>query len=61
MKLHEMRHTGADHMYRETGDIVRASQLLRHASVVTTQAYLHPTRRDPADALAALDKGWAAE
>lgn len=56
--LHEMRHTAADHVYRETGDIVKASQLLRHQSVVTTQAYLHPTRRDLADALAAIDEGW---
>lgn len=58
VKLHEMRHTAADHVYRQTGDIVRASQLLRHSSVVTTQTYLHPTRRDLADALAEIDKGW---
>lgn len=58
VKLHEMRHTAADHLYRQTGDIVRASQLLRHSSVATTEGYLHPTRRDLADALAALDKGW---
>lgn len=58
VKLHEMRHTAADHVYRQTGDIVRASQLLRHASVVTTQTYLHPTRRDLADALAAIDEDW---
>lgn len=58
VKLHEMRHTAADHVYRQTGDIVKASQLLRHSSVVTTQTYLHPTRRDLADALAEIDKGW---
>ena len=28
--------------------------------VVTTQTYLHPTRRDLADALAEIDKGWRA-
>jgi site-specific recombinase XerD len=31
-----------------------AKQLLRHESVATTQAYLHPTRDDLADALARL-------
>lgn len=59
VKLHEMRHTAADHVYRQTGDIVRASQLLRHASVATTETYLHPTRRDLADALAAIDEDWS--
>lgn len=58
VKLHEMRHTAADHVYRESGDIVRASQLLRHSSVATTETYLHPTRRDLADTLAAIDQGW---
>lgn len=31
-----------------------AQQLLRHESVATTQAYLHPTRDDLTDALARL-------
>lgn len=59
IKLHEMRHTAADHVYRESNDIVRASQLLRHSSVATTETYLHPTRRDLADTLAAIDQDWA--
>lgn len=59
MKLHELRHTAADDMYRKTGDIVRAQQLLRHSSVLTTQGYLHPTRRDLADALRVVDEDWA--
>lgn len=58
MKLHEMRHTAGDYVYRQTGDIVRASQLLGHKSVVTTQTYLHPTRQDLAAALVAIDEGW---
>jgi site-specific recombinase XerD len=31
-----------------------AQQLLRHASVATTQAYLHPTREDLSEALAQM-------
>lgn len=58
VKLHEMRHTAADHVYRQSGDIVRASQLLRHSSVSTTQTYLHPTRADLAATLAAIDGDW---
>lgn len=29
--------------HRETGDLYAAKQLARHASVRTTEAYLHPT------------------
>lgn len=59
MKLHELRHSAADHLYRVTGNIVQAQQLLRHSSVLTTQGYLHPTRSDLADALRLVDEDWA--
>jgi site-specific recombinase XerD len=52
--MHELRHSAADNLWRATGDLMLAQQLLRHESVATTQAYLHPTRDDLADALAAL-------
>ena len=42
-------------MWRRTGDIVLAQQLLRE-SPATTAAYLHPTRDDLDAALAALDE-----
>jgi site-specific recombinase XerD len=54
IKMHELRHSAADNLWRATGDLMLAQQLLRHESVATTQAYLHPTRDDLADALAAL-------
>ncbi|MGH3452261.1 MAG: tyrosine-type recombinase/integrase [Haloechinothrix sp.] len=44
--LHELRHSAGDALWRATGNIVLAQQLLRHKSVGTTQRYLHPTRED---------------
>lgn len=35
-----------------------AQLLLRHESLSTTQAYLHPTKRDLAETLRALDAAW---
>lgn len=54
MKLHELRHSAADNLWRASGNLMLAQQLLRHESVATTQAYLHPTRDDLAEALARL-------
>ena len=54
LKLHELRHSAADNLWRETGNLLLAQQLLRHESVATTQAYLHPTREDLSHALAGL-------
>ncbi len=59
MTLHELRHTAADHLFRESGNIVTAQLLLRHANISTTQMYLHPTRRDLAAALEAIDDQWS--
>ena len=56
IKIHELRHSAADNLFRETGNIVLSQQLLRHSSVATTQDYLHPAREDLADALASLHK-----
>lgn len=60
VKTHEMRHSAADNLWRSEGDIVKAQQLLRHASVKTTQGYLHPTRADLAAAIERQDEGWGA-
>jgi site-specific recombinase XerD len=54
IKTHELRHSAADHLWRATGNLMLAQQLLRHESVATTQAYLHPTRDDLAQGLASL-------
>jgi integrase/recombinase XerC len=59
MELHEMRHSAADELWRVTGNIVLAQQLLRHESVGTTQTYLHPTRDDLAAGLAQVAAVWA--
>lgn len=44
--MHELRHSAIDELNRQTGDLVAASQLARHANVATTQTYLHPTQDD---------------
>ena len=51
IKTHELRHSAADNLWRETGNLLLAQRLLRHESVATTQAYLHPSRDDLAQAL----------
>jgi integrase/recombinase XerC len=44
--MHELRHSAGDHLWRESGDLIAANKLLRHNSVATTEAYLHPTHED---------------
>jgi integrase/recombinase XerC len=44
--MHELRHSAGDYIWRESGDLLAANELLRHSSVATTQAYLHPTHED---------------
>lgn len=44
--LHELRHTAGDELYRRTGNIVIAQQLLGHKSLETTRRYLHPSTDD---------------
>ncbi len=59
VKMHELRHSAADAVYRLRGDVAMAQMLLRHESLATTQAYLHPTKTDLAETLRALDRAWA--
>ena len=56
VKIHELRHSAADNLWRSTGNVLLAMQLLRHESVATTQLYLHPNRDDLSVALASLDE-----
>jgi len=60
MPMHELRHTAADHLYRETGDLQAVQMLLGHESIGTTQIYLHPTTDDLDRKLAVVEAGWAA-
>jgi integrase len=55
MKLHELRHSAADNLWRKTGNLTMAQQLLRHESPATTAGYLHPTRDDLEAALQGLE------
>jgi integrase/recombinase XerC len=56
IKIHELRHSAADHLWRKSGNIVMAQELLRHESPSTTIDYLHPTRADLETALQSLDE-----
>jgi site-specific recombinase XerD len=55
IKVHELRHSAADNLWRQTGNLTMAQQLLRHESPATTAAYLHPTREDLEAAIRMLD------
>lgn len=44
--MHELRHSAGDRLWRTTGDLLAANQLLRHASLDQTKRYLHPTQED---------------
>lgn len=58
IEMHEMRHSAADHLWRDSGNLVLAGELLRHVSPETTRIYLHPTRADLAAAMRQLDGAW---
>jgi site-specific recombinase XerC len=45
-ELHELRHSALHRVWRETGDLYAAKQLARHASVRTTEEYLHASADD---------------
>ena len=57
IKMHKLRHSAADNLWRETGNIVHAQQLLRHKSVGTTEAYLHPSMDDLTAAMRSMGDG----
>ena len=44
VKTHELRHTAAEALYRQTGDIVLAQQLLRHTDIRTTRGYIRASQ-----------------
>jgi integrase len=48
IKMHELRHSAADNLWRETGN-------LTNESPATTAKHLHPTREDLEAALEALE------
>jgi site-specific recombinase XerC len=54
IQMHEMRHSAAANLYRQSRDLLVANQLLRHVKLDTTRIYLHPNRDDLAQALADL-------
>jgi integrase len=56
--MHELRHSAGDAIYRLTGDLVLAQQLLRHEDIKTTRGYLHPSLDRLKSAMADLEASW---
>jgi integrase/recombinase XerC len=56
--MHELRHSAGDAIYRLTGDLVLAQQLLRHDDIKTTRGYLHPSLDRLKDAMTDLEASW---
>lgn len=46
LNFHALRHTACSALYRSTKDIRLTQRFARHASVVTTAIYAHPTDED---------------
>jgi integrase len=61
VKLHELRHTAADTLYRHKHDLVMAQDRLGHESPTPTRRYLHPSREDLAAAMRDLELSWRNE
>lgn len=53
-RFHDLRHTFASSVYSNTGDLLVTRDLLRHASVQTTQVYALPDESRAFDAVAGL-------
>lgn len=58
IKMHELRHTAADHLWRTTGNLILVQKFLRHDSPATTAAYVHPTEDDLREGLKLVDEAW---
>ena len=55
--MHALRHAAIDEMRRRTGNIEAARQLARHASIATTEAYLHADTADLIEAMRQVERG----
>jgi integrase/recombinase XerC len=58
VQTHELRHTAAEALHRQTGDIVLAQQLLRHSDIRTTRGYLRASQERLREAMAELEASW---
>lgn len=55
VRLHDLRHSFATRLIRKGADLYRVSRLLGHASVKTTERYLHLATEDLEAAIALLE------
>jgi site-specific recombinase XerD len=61
IQTHELRHFAGDELWRATGNMILAQELLRHESVGTTQRYLHPRREDLSLGMRVVAEAWKAD
>lgn len=54
VNVHGLRHTACTNLYRQTKDIRLTQRFARHASLLSTMRYSHPTEEDLVRAVAAL-------
>ncbi|MDR3463287.1 MAG: site-specific integrase [Beijerinckiaceae bacterium] len=54
LRLHDLRHTAATRILRDTGNLKIAQKLLRHEDITTTGKYAHVLDDDVRDAMDAL-------
>jgi integrase len=47
IRMHDLRHTFASHLYAQTKDLLLVKDILGHRSIATTQLYLHKLSTPP--------------
>ena len=59
IRMHDLRHTFASHLYYECKDLLLVRDILGHKSIATTQVYLHSLSQPPKGSTDSLVKGAA--
>lgn len=57
IRMHDLRHTFASHLYEECKDLLLVRDILGHRSIATTQVYLHSLSQPPKGSTDCLIRG----